>query len=575
VREEGSVTVTSADLSQWAAHRRAVVFTVSRRVPGIDPELAASRGLELLCVELIKHGNVADPVTFWSTAAVDAALEMAHEEPSPEEQTSQGEAMTAPVRRALDFEVLSTAMERLPAGEQQILWDHHVGSRPVAAIADEIGVLPYAAKRRLRRAESRLASSFAETHTGIADDAECKATRASMHDFVRNRLLPRRRQQVEDHMVQCAGCTRAFVDVRESFWMLRAAAPVLLLGAATVAKTSTAAAAAGAGAAASAGVGGWLATLGTRAVLTVRSALTDPVGLAATVVGGLFITTAVTTGVAGGAGAVPSFPDSGMVSVSRPDAAVKAGVRNTMPASPKVDPTNIPEPPASDPTTFVPPGLAGTGGTPPGLAKKDGVPPGLAEKDGVPPGQAEKVPGPDEATKPGTTVPGEATTDDKPPGKAKKEGVPPGKAKKDGTPPGQAKGTPPGQAKKETTPPGQAKKDDTPPGQAKREAPPGQAKREAPPGQAKKNQVPDGQGREPAWSGALHQDEHLVVRGLGEHVEQTCPDRAQRRHGSEVLGERGRVAARVQDVVDPRGFQPVGEVRADAPPGRVDDHHLG
>ncbi|MFC8943568.1 zf-HC2 domain-containing protein, partial [Streptomyces griseoincarnatus] len=184
----------------------------------IDPELAASRGLELLCVELIKRGDVADPVTFWSTAAVNAALEMAHEEPSAAEQTATAEVVTAPVRRALDFEVLSAAMERLPAGERQILWDHHVVSRPVAAIADEIGVLPYAAKRRLRRAENRLASSLAETHTGIADDAECKTTRASMHDFVRNRLLPRRRQQVEDHMVQCAGCTRAFVDVRESYW---------------------------------------------------------------------------------------------------------------------------------------------------------------------------------------------------------------------------------------------------------------------------------------------------------------------------------------------------------------------
>jgi hypothetical protein len=382
-----------------------------------------------------------------------------------------------------------------------------VGSRPVAAIADEIGVLPYAAKRRLRRAENRLASSFAETHTGIADDAECKTTRASMHDFVRHRLLPRRRQQVEDHMVQCAGCTRAFVDVRESYWMLRAAAPVLLLGAATVAKTSTAAAAAGAGVAATgAGVGGWLATLGTRAVLTVRSALTDPVSLTATVAGGLFITTAVTAGVAGDAGAVPSFLETGVVSVSRPEAAVKAGVRNTTPDFPKVDPANVPDPAASEPTAFVPPGQAGTGGTPPGLAKKDGVPPGLAKKDGVPPGQATKEAEPEETPEPGTTVPpGEATTDDTPPGLAKKDGVPPGQAKKETTPPGQAKknDTPPGQAKKDGTPPGQAKKESTPPGETKKEtAPPGQTKVDGPPGQAKKNGAwPGEQGREQGRSG--------------------------------------------------------------------------
>ena len=470
------MTVTSADLSQWAAHRRAVVLTVSRRVPGVDPELAASRGLELLCVELIKRGDVTDPVTFWSTAAVDAALAMVDEEPAPGEQTSQTKAMAGPVRRALDLEVLSTAMERLPTSEQQILWDHHVESRPVAAIADEIGVLPYAARRRLRRAENRLASSFAEAHTGGVDDAECKTTRASMHDFVRHRLLPRRRQKVEDHMVQCAGCTRAFVDVRESYWMLRAAAPVLLLGAATAAKTSTVAAAGAGAAVTGAGVGGWLTALGTRAVLTVRSALTDPVSLTATVAGGLFITTAVTTGVAGDAGAAPSFLETGVVSVSAPEA-VNAGGRDPAPASPKQDPANVP-----GPTAFVPPGQARTDGVPPGLAKKDGVPPGLAKKDDVPPGQAKKQPDPERSAEPDTTpAPGQATTDDTPPGQAKKDNVPPGQAKKDDVPPGQAK--------KDTTPPGQATTDDVPPGQAKKDdVPPGQAKKEkTPPGQAKKN----------------------------------------------------------------------------------------
>lgn len=448
------MTVTSADLSQWAAHRRAVVFAVSRRVPGIDPELATSRGLEVLCLELLKQGGVTDAVAFWSAASVDAALKMAREEPPSADQAPHAAAVTAPVRRALDFEVLTTAMERLPAGDQQLLWDHHVGSRPVAAIADEIGILPYAAKRRLRRAENRLASSFAETHTDAAEDVECELTRASLHDFVRNRLLPRRRQQVEDHMVQCPGCTRAYVDVRESYWMLRAAAPVLLLGAATAAKTSTAAAAAGAGMS-GLGLGGGFATLGTRVVLTVRSALTDPVGLTATVVGGLFITTAVTTGVAGGAGARPAFFESGIVSVSTPDDP-RPTVRIGPPASPAEDPTNLPEPTRSVPAgpangDGVPPGLASKQGVPPGLAKKDGAPPGLARNDGVPPGRADVS---DSPAKPVTPVtPGPAAPDD-----GGGDRTPPGLAKHDKVPPGQAK--------KGDAPPGQAKKDDAPPGRS-------------------------------------------------------------------------------------------------------------
>jgi hypothetical protein len=465
------MTVTSADLSQWAAHRRAVVLTVSRRVPGVDPELAASRGLELLCVELLKRGTVADPVTFWSEASVDAAIEMAHEEPSPADQDVHAEVLTAPVRRALDFEVLTTAMERLPAGDQQLLWDHHVGSRPVAAIADEIGVLPYAAKRRLRRAENRLASSFAETHTGAADNVECESTRASMHDFVRNRLLPGRRQKVEDHMVQCAGCTRAFVDVRESYWMLRAAAPVLLLGAATAAKASTAVAAAGAGAT-GVGLGGGLAALGTRVALTVRSALTDPLSLTATVAGGLVITTAVTTGVVGGAGmgTSPTFFETGTVAVSTTDDA-RAGVRGGATPTPRAeDPTGLPEPAGS----VVPDPTKGDG-VPPGLTKKDGLPPGLAKKDGVPPGQAGDTGSPANPATPDNAATPDGTGPDKtPPGLAKNDGVPPGLAKKDGVPPGQAKKdeVPPGQAKKDGTTPGQAESGRTPPGQAKKESAP-------------------------------------------------------------------------------------------------------
>ena len=228
-------------------------------------------------------------------------------------------------------------------------WDHHVGSRPVAAIADEIGMLPYAAKRRLRRAENRLASSFAETHTGTADNAECESTRASLHDFVRNRLLPGRRQKVEDHMVQCSGCTRAFVDVRESYWMLRAAAPVLLLGAATAAETGTALAAAGVTGCRG---GRWLATVGTRAVLTVRSALTDPVSLTATVAGGLFLTTAVTTGVTSERCRARVSSRPGRSPSPRRTSREGRGAEHHADL-PGADPTNLPEP-----TRSVTPGLA-------------------------------------------------------------------------------------------------------------------------------------------------------------------------------------------------------------------------
>ncbi|NNH50662.1 hypothetical protein HLB15_00010 [Promicromonospora citrea] len=484
--------MTSTDLAQWAAHRRAVVATVARRVPGVDPELAASRGLEMLCAELLRAGCVDDPVAFWTTSALDVAEAMAHDDTALPATTDE------PPVRTVDLEVLGSALDRLSTTERQLLWDHHVSSRPVDAIADDIGLLPYAARRRLRRAENRLASSVAETHADAAEGAECRRTRASLHDFVRNRLLPHRRQAVEDHMVRCAGCTRAFVDVRESYWMLRAVAPVLLLGAATA--PSGAGVAAGAGAAG--GVAGWLASLGTRAAVVLRSAFTDPTTLAATVAGGLVVSTAVGTGTIAGTVGVPSW-EPGTVSVEAAD-------HRTAGRTPDARQGAAPRPAGAGPadlpgqTAFVPPGLAKagltarrsdtSGGVPPGLTATDGVPPGLTATDGVPPGQA-KDEGRDDAGQDGGAVP---------PGLAKKDGVPPGLAKKDGVPPGLAKkdGVPPGQATKEAAPPGQAKKDDpgqgaadrTPPGQAKKDTPPGQGTTDkTPPGQAKKD-TPPGQG---------------------------------------------------------------------------------
>lgn len=51
--------------------------------------------------------------------------------------------------------------------------------------------------------------------------AECRPTRASLHDYLHGRLLPSRRRRVEAHLDGCAECTRAFIDVREVSWSLR------------------------------------------------------------------------------------------------------------------------------------------------------------------------------------------------------------------------------------------------------------------------------------------------------------------------------------------------------------------
>lgn len=50
---------------------------------------------------------------------------------------------------------------------------------------------------------------------------ECRVARAALHDYLHGRLAPSRRHRVELHLDGCAGCTRAFIDVREVSWTLR------------------------------------------------------------------------------------------------------------------------------------------------------------------------------------------------------------------------------------------------------------------------------------------------------------------------------------------------------------------
>lgn len=61
----------------------------------------------------------------------------------------------------------------------------------------------------------------AATRARDARRPECRVARAALHDYLHGRLAPSRRHRVELHLDGCAGCTRAFIDVREVSWTLR------------------------------------------------------------------------------------------------------------------------------------------------------------------------------------------------------------------------------------------------------------------------------------------------------------------------------------------------------------------
>ncbi|MGI5191010.1 zf-HC2 domain-containing protein [Promicromonospora sp. CA-289599] len=110
------------------------------------------------------------------------------------------------------------------------------GTSPVTAYRqDSHGVAPVpeptaaqpTAVAQLRSALADLADSAdvprrsAATRTRDAHRPECRVARAALHDYLHGRLAPSGRHRVELHLDDCAGCTRAFIDVREVSWALR------------------------------------------------------------------------------------------------------------------------------------------------------------------------------------------------------------------------------------------------------------------------------------------------------------------------------------------------------------------
>ncbi|NNH54749.1 sigma-70 family RNA polymerase sigma factor, partial [Promicromonospora citrea] len=245
-------------IDDWVVHRPNVVRSVMARVPGVDAEEATSRALEKMIRIVSGGGTITDPAPYWRRAAVNEAISMTRESGRAtlvEDDTL--EALTPPAagaeldaERHADVAMLRTALAALAAEDREILLERHVHDKAVSDIADGLGVRPHAVTMRLRRAEERLAGAFAAAHAQAVNEPECRATRAAMHDYLKDRLLPRRRGRVEAHMDSCADCTRAFMDVREVSWMLRDLGQHLV--AAAVA-TGTLGAAVGAGAAGGAG----------------------------------------------------------------------------------------------------------------------------------------------------------------------------------------------------------------------------------------------------------------------------------------------------------------------------------
>lgn len=73
----------------------------------------------------------------------------------------------------------------------------------------------------------RLDDLDAELSVLDVNEPECRYTRAAMHAYLDRRLHHLRQHRLEVHLDGCAGCIRAFIDIRQVSWTRRAVAGVV------------------------------------------------------------------------------------------------------------------------------------------------------------------------------------------------------------------------------------------------------------------------------------------------------------------------------------------------------------
>ncbi|GAB6937927.1 hypothetical protein JCM11754A_14510 [Isoptericola variabilis] len=128
-----------------------------------------------------------------------------------------------------DPEVLRAALAGLAPDDQRLLWATHVQRQEVSTVASALGTHPRTVARLLPPAEQALATALADAHARGCPPG-CADTRAAVLDLVHRRLPAGQEAELEDHLLDCAGCLRAYVDVRDPAWAARDAGPRLLAG---------------------------------------------------------------------------------------------------------------------------------------------------------------------------------------------------------------------------------------------------------------------------------------------------------------------------------------------------------
>lgn len=161
-----------------------------------------------------------------------------------------------------DMMMVRQAFGSLPDRWQAVLWHTEVEGEKPRHIARLLGMTPNAVSQLAVRAREGLSEAFLKAHIGRLPD-RCRTYGERLGGYVRGTLRNRDQRALDDHLADCATCTRLWTELVATNDHLRVLLlPAVLGGAAVTAATTGALAGAGGagaaagGAAAGAGAGG-------------------------------------------------------------------------------------------------------------------------------------------------------------------------------------------------------------------------------------------------------------------------------------------------------------------------------
>lgn len=123
------------------------------------------------------------------------------------------------------------AFYQLPERWQTILWLTSVEGYSHEQVGEHLGIKASAVASLAFRARGGLRQAYLAEHIHDTSDPACLAILSQLPSYARDRLSPRRRRLVEQHLDTCASCTRAALELSEVDRSLGALlAPLALTG---------------------------------------------------------------------------------------------------------------------------------------------------------------------------------------------------------------------------------------------------------------------------------------------------------------------------------------------------------